>query len=342
MLPRHYTATATLVIEPPGNNDPRSGTAVTAIYLESLKTYEEFAASDTLFAKACEKFHLTSGPGGPSVESLKSRVLRVNKLKDTKVLEISATLPDARQARAMVEYLAQETVALSRAVARDNDNELMTDLRKQVADAGAVLAKARAEEAAVLAAGTESLLESEVQILTDLKARASERLMEANATLAELGAREQNLAQQPSGNREDLESVRRDLASSRARVTALTRDRSGLEQETAAKSAILAGLRVRLRRVGDLRRTAETAFDIISHRANDLAATSGLRTEQLRIVDPGIVPQRPSSPNLLLLAVAAFGTSVALSLVYLVLTFGLARHRARAMREELRVTRGVR
>ncbi len=61
VLPKQYTATATLVIEPPGG-DPRSATAVSSIYLESLKSYETFASSDSLFAKACEKFHLLDGP----------------------------------------------------------------------------------------------------------------------------------------------------------------------------------------------------------------------------------------------------------------------------------------
>src|SRR5437762_14191611 len=85
VLPRSYTATATLVIEPPAGNDPRTATAISPIYLESLKTYEQFASSDSLFAKAVQKFHLLPESGGSTVESLKSRVLRVEKPKDTKV-----------------------------------------------------------------------------------------------------------------------------------------------------------------------------------------------------------------------------------------------------------------
>src|SRR5271168_2373975 len=56
LLPKRYTATASVVIDPPGSNDPRMGTAVSAVYLESLKSYESFASSDTLFARAAEKF----------------------------------------------------------------------------------------------------------------------------------------------------------------------------------------------------------------------------------------------------------------------------------------------
>src|SRR5690348_3716071 len=86
LLPKQYTATATLVIEPPGA-DPRTSVAVSSIYLESLKSYESFASSDSLFAKACAKFDLLTGKA--SLESFKRRVLRVEKLKDTNVLQIS-------------------------------------------------------------------------------------------------------------------------------------------------------------------------------------------------------------------------------------------------------------
>jgi uncharacterized protein involved in exopolysaccharide biosynthesis len=58
LLPKRYTATASIVIEPPGGSDARIATAVSPVYLESLRTYERFAASDTLFARAAERFHI--------------------------------------------------------------------------------------------------------------------------------------------------------------------------------------------------------------------------------------------------------------------------------------------
>jgi len=39
-----YTATARVVIDPPAGADLRAAMAVSPIYLESLKTYEEFAS----------------------------------------------------------------------------------------------------------------------------------------------------------------------------------------------------------------------------------------------------------------------------------------------------------
>ena len=47
LLPKRYTATASIVIEPPGGSDVRLSTAVSPVYLESLKTYERFSATAT-------------------------------------------------------------------------------------------------------------------------------------------------------------------------------------------------------------------------------------------------------------------------------------------------------
>src|ERR1700736_4161365 len=79
LLPKRYTATASIVIEPPGANDARLSTAVSPMYLESLKTYELFASGDSLFRRAVERFHLLDAGGSQSVEGLKRQLLKVTK-----------------------------------------------------------------------------------------------------------------------------------------------------------------------------------------------------------------------------------------------------------------------
>ena len=81
---KRYTATASILIEAPAGNDPRGATAVSAIYLESLKTYEHFAESNTLFGQALNHLNLRDYQAAQSLEGLKKRVLRVSKLRDTK------------------------------------------------------------------------------------------------------------------------------------------------------------------------------------------------------------------------------------------------------------------
>src|ERR1700683_2938400 len=58
LLPKRYTATATILIDPPAGGDPRMATAVSTVYLESLKTYELLASNDQLFVRAAGQFHL--------------------------------------------------------------------------------------------------------------------------------------------------------------------------------------------------------------------------------------------------------------------------------------------
>jgi hypothetical protein len=61
------------------------------------------------------------------------------------------------------------------------------------------------------------------------------------------------------------------------------------------------------------------------------------RTDQLRIVDPGIVPQRPSFPNLPLSVVSAVGIAMAVCLVWLTIQFGFMRRREQPARAGLRM-----
>ena len=123
---RQYTATARIVIEPPAGSDLRAAMAVSPIYLESLRTYEEFAAGDSLFRKALDQLNLRPLLGARPIESLKKSVLKVNLVRNTRILEIAATLPDARKSQALARFLAESTVELNRSVVADSDRDLLT------------------------------------------------------------------------------------------------------------------------------------------------------------------------------------------------------------------------
>src|ERR1700722_4239289 len=84
LLPKRYTATASLLIEPPAGVDPRGATAVSPVYLESLKTFEHVASSDTLFLQALDHLHIRQKYSGSSIESLKRSVLQVSKPVNTR------------------------------------------------------------------------------------------------------------------------------------------------------------------------------------------------------------------------------------------------------------------
>src|ERR1700691_3299127 len=104
LMPKRYTATASIVIEPPGITDARTAIVISPMYLESLKTYERFADSDSLFARAADKFHLQeTGVASRPIESLKRGVLKVSKLRDMKIMEISVTLPAPKLAQSVAQ-----------------------------------------------------------------------------------------------------------------------------------------------------------------------------------------------------------------------------------------------
>jgi capsular polysaccharide biosynthesis protein len=113
ILTRQYTATARILIEPPAEADLRYTTAVSQIYLESLKTYEYLADSDSLFQRAANRFQLRNLAGAKPIESLKKQVLKIGIVRNTRILEIGATVPNARRAQALAQYLAEETVRMS-------------------------------------------------------------------------------------------------------------------------------------------------------------------------------------------------------------------------------------
>jgi uncharacterized protein involved in exopolysaccharide biosynthesis len=327
LLPNEYTASATLVIEPPAASDPRAATAVSPIYLESLKTYEQFASGDSLFARACAEFGLLKEPGAPPMETFKRRVLVVTKPKDTKLLRIEVTLRDAGLAHRVAEFLARETVALSRSIALEADNAQLEDTRGQLRGIGARLQQARAEYDRLTAGGNEQLWNEAMLMLADLTARTRAELLEAQARAAELEVRGGGL----------------ELEATRARVSELNAALARLDGEMKQTAAKLADLKAGQERAAAALRLEEQAFELWSKRASDQASISGTRSEQLRVVDPGIVPQRPSFPSFPLFLAAAFLLSSLASLAFLSLRFGFERRRAepRAEPMDIRVGRSA-
>ncbi|HXP85416.1 MAG TPA: Wzz/FepE/Etk N-terminal domain-containing protein [Bryobacteraceae bacterium] len=342
LAPRRYTATATVVIDPPGGGDPRTASSVSPIYLESLKSYEQFASSDTLFLKACLKFGLLDESSGTTIERFKRRVLRVEKLKDTRLLEISATLPEARRAQELAQYIAEETVALSRDLSRDGDLKLIESLSGQLEPVRLTLDRARTE-----AAGLSSRLgpmEEESRYLTELLVRTRQQLVEATAEASDLAAQEAALSRAGPDRDErastELAYVRQRAAGARARQAALEASRAEVEREAAEKAAAVVELRARRETAEEVASSAESKFKELQARVTELTASAGLHTEQLRIVDPGIVPQRPSFPDIPLILAAALSLSFIAAFALVSLQFGMSRKHAPPARVELKVARG--
>lgn len=332
LTPKRYTATASIVIEAPPWGDPRMTTAVSPIYLESLKGYEQFAFSDSLFVRAAERFHLLHGET-PSIESLKRRVLKVSKLRDTKILQIGATLTDPKQAHELVEYIADETVKLSHSVSRQADQQVVDEAGKQLEAARAHLDQVRAEWDRFTTTEPVEALRSEVDSSGELKAEVDKQLLEATANEAEYGARQKTLkaAGAPDTNGE-RSFVERELEGGRARAILLEKQSKELADEINRKSAVLSHRMARRGQMDAELKTAQAMNDAAASHLREAGANSGFRGESLQVIDPGIVPQRPTSPNLPLNVLAALLAAFTVSIVYLSMTFAYNLKRAESLR----------
>jgi uncharacterized protein involved in exopolysaccharide biosynthesis len=331
-LPNKYTATASILIEPPGGSDPRISTAVSPVYLESLKTYEQLASSDSLFAQACARFGLLAGSGAPAVETFKRRVLEVRKPKETKLLQIAVTLHDPKKAQAVVQYLAERTVELSASITQVGDAAEQQRARARVETARIEMDRTEQELSSVSESGQQRSLEAEIMALSRVQTQVASDIADANAQVAELSARDQAGRTSP-----DTSENRQRLEAEKARLTALTANRAAVTRDIAAKSAILAAIDAKRDNLQRRLWLLQNSYDSTSKRLAEVESAAGMRSEQLRIIDPGIVPQRPSSPNIPLNCAAAFALALVAATVYLAMQFGMEQQRARHARSTFRV-----
>jgi len=243
MLPTKYTATARIVIDPPAGSDQRM--AISPIYLESLKTYEIMASGEYLFQRAAQHFGLTR-----SRPIDQRSVLTVRIPRNTRILEVVATLPDARKAHDFALYMAQQTVALSRMPDRETVRDLIGNAEKELAEARTRMENAEREWANVDSMPVNS---------------SATRFSRVNVAQAH-------------------------------------------------------------------REAARNAFEEANRRLQEVRFGTGYRGERLTIIDPGVVPERPSSPKTILNALAALLVGLAGGVFYLILEYSSRVPRLRSRR----------
>lgn len=204
-----YTATARLVIEPPAGADLRAAMAVSPIYLESLKTYEQFASSDSLFQKAVQRFGLEGRP----IESLKRHVLQVQLVRNTRIMEISATLPDPKKAQALARFLAEATVEINRAAVSESDQDLLRGIEQQERDLRTRLQETDASWAKAAAAEPLLGLQSAMEQAADLQSKVEEQVQGVQLEIADLTERAKTAV--------DAAELRKQESEARARLAFL-------------------------------------------------------------------------------------------------------------------------
>jgi uncharacterized protein involved in exopolysaccharide biosynthesis len=332
LLAPRYTATATIFIDPPGGLDPRAATAVSPVYLESLRTYEHFASSDSLFLEAIGRLNIREQyPGVPS-EGLKAQVLKVRKVRDTKVLEISVTLRDPTKAQALAQYIAEKTVALSRSVDRGAQNDMGEDVRSRFGAAKSRMSAADRESAEIAIGEPVEGLRSQLDSAVDLESRIRRDLAEAKADLADYLGQEQAVPSAGS-DREFKERMVRQIAALKARIAELQIQEAAAAGAIETKQALLGKRESRRESVKEEQKSARLQLDAATARLEEFSASSGQRGERLKIIDPGIVPERPSFPNRPLMILSAILISLVSSLLYVTIAFHYRRLHVRPLEQ---------
>lgn len=304
-LTKEYTAVSRIVIEPPAGSDARASMGVSPIYFESLRSYEIFAASDNLFLQAVDRFGLRrdSAP----IDKLKKSVLKAELPRNTRILEIRATLPDPKTAHAFALYIAEETVKLNQELIRQGDQELTAEAEKHLADARLRVQNIEKSWGEAIRQGPVAQLTAEIE--------ADEAL--------------RSMLQRDAAQSEVL------FESDDPRTERYRRQFESLRATIAAKRKLLAERLARMEELSFERSASQTGLKTAESRLQERRSALGFRGERLRIIDPGIVPERPSFPNIALNAGMALFAAAVLSALYLALELSYTVQRAEYHRRSI-------
>jgi capsular polysaccharide biosynthesis protein len=286
-VPKRYTAKSSILIEAPEGSDPRVSTAMSPAYLDSLKTYEAFARSDTLFQRAVEHLH---------VEGPKGSFLKVSRPAGTAVIEISATLRDPRKAQALAQFIAEQAVELDRAVEGKSAGILSGEQRR--------MNNAIDARDAFAAANPIETLENEVRAGFDMKGRIEQDLARARTDLAE----QQAVTQSPG-----------QLAATRARIQAIENHRQALAGLLEKQASQLDVRKSRRKALEEEEQAARSAYE------RTRAISPEFQGGRLRVIDPGVVPQEAGFPNTRLNVAAAVLASLIGTFAWLMVRFSYVR-----------------
>ena len=184
-------------------------------------------------------------------------------------------------------------------------------------DLEALLALQERDQAVMATEAALAGLEPELKALDEAEAAAERALAAARAAIQAAIDRRDALEGKIATYRSMQEQRRQRLEWVRG-----AKEASTLMAELDLARSVLAKEEAEFMRSGDAvteaeRKAAQAGLAAVEARLRDARADAGYRGERLKVVDPGIVPERPSSPNLPLNVAAALLLGAGLPLVYL-------------------------
>ena len=324
LLPRRYTAICTVIIDPPAGSDPRAASVLNPAYLDSLATFEHYFDGDALFQEAAQRFHLDSGSAG--IVTLRRKVLKVVVQHQSRVLEVSATLPTAKNALAMARYITRSGIQASRDESLAGDRDSLASVTEELDNARTRLDRARREWEQVAHDDTPETLRAEVGAAIGLLSETKRLHEQADAEAAEWRVRARD------GAAEDRQSSTVLANAGAARAAEYASRERELGNEIATKRKLVAESTAQHAMASAELDSAQRAYDAALSRARDYGALTGMRGERMHVVDPGVEPQRPSSPKVLLNTVGAALLAACIAVAWLNFMAGMPTRRPTVLR----------
>jgi capsule polysaccharide export protein KpsE/RkpR len=254
----------------------------------------------------------------------------VQVVRNTRILEIAATLPDPKKAQALAQYLAEATAELNRSSVAESDKDLVAGFAAQEHEARAKMAGVEAEWSHAIASEPVTALEAAIEQAAEGRAKLQAQIQSVELEIAEVGERLKQAA--PA---EQVE-LRREESSARARLAEMRKQTQEFDRQNAERERLLATRTAHRDKLEADRKSAQAALTAVEGRLREARGETGYRGERLKIIDPGIVPQRPSSPNWPLNVAGALLAGVVLPILYLTLAMSFQEQRAASRRSALR------
>jgi uncharacterized protein involved in exopolysaccharide biosynthesis len=158
--------------------------------------------------------------------------------------------------------------------------------------------------------------------MTDLRYGVQSDLARSRTELADLTSQQSTFK---VGDDEKALGNAREIVAARARVQDLEEQDKKLATAFAEKAAMLERAKPGQDSLDAEQRLATTDLENARTKLGELRAASAFRGERLEVLDPGIVPGKPSFPNVPLILLVAFAVSLPASILYLATTFGYGR-----------------
>jgi len=144
-----------------------------------------------------------------------------------------------------------------------------------------------------------------------LRGKLAEQIADVRLEIADTGDRER----QSSPSEADL--LRKEQSNARTRLDELQREIDSLDREIAQKEKLLGQRLARREQLEAERKSGQAALTAVETRLRDTRNDLSYRGERLTVIDTGVVPERPSSPNLPLNIAVAVLLGLLFPLAYL-------------------------